>query len=171
LILDHAGAVFQHGFVEDPVIWTLDADSKAQAPAQTARSLSPSTSRLIPCSQCAAVRTAGQPCPNCGFMPKRPGKHLSVIDGDLAHIERNCRMNPANYTIERKREFHAMLVHLCIERGNKPGAAAHRFKDRFGHWPLDRHVEPLPADGEVLAWDRHCRIRYAKAMQKAAANG
>jgi hypothetical protein len=23
LILDHAGAVFAHGFIEDPVIWTL----------------------------------------------------------------------------------------------------------------------------------------------------
>ena len=37
LILDHAGAVFQHGFVEDPVIWTLDPDTKAETPAHVTR--------------------------------------------------------------------------------------------------------------------------------------
>ena len=30
LMLDHAGAVFQHGFVEDPVRWTLDADTQGR---------------------------------------------------------------------------------------------------------------------------------------------
>ena len=64
-----------------------------------------------------------------------------------------------------------MLVYIGIERGHKPGAAAHRYKDRFGDWPPYRYVLPLPPDAEVLAWDRHCRIRYAKRMQKEAAYG
>ena len=69
-----------------------------------------------------------------------------------------------------KRLFHAGLQHLALERGNKPGAAAYRFKEKFGHWPLDRFIVPTEPTGEVLAWDRHCRIRYAKAMQKVTAN-
>ena len=130
-----------------------------------------SASNILACSQCSAIRTAGKPCPECGFLPKRRGEYLQVIDGDLQRIERDGRQHPNAYTPEQKREFHRMLVYLAIERGNKIGAAAHRFKDRFGHWPLDRQVEPLKPNAEVIAWDRHCRIAYAKAMQKAAANG
>lgn len=37
LVLDHAGAVFQHGFVEDAVEWTLDPDLRAEAPLHEAR--------------------------------------------------------------------------------------------------------------------------------------
>ena len=36
IILDHSGAVFRHGFVEDPVEWTLDPDRHAESPAHDA---------------------------------------------------------------------------------------------------------------------------------------
>jgi hypothetical protein len=62
-----------------------------------------------------------------------------------------------------------MLVHIGRERGHKDGAAAHRFKERFGHWPSKSNVTPIRPDSEVIAWDRHCRIRYAKSMAKAGA--
>ena len=32
IVLDHSGAVFRHGFVEDPVEWTLDPDKRARSP-------------------------------------------------------------------------------------------------------------------------------------------
>jgi DNA repair protein RadD len=32
LILDHSGAVFAHGFPDDPIIWTLHEDQRAQNP-------------------------------------------------------------------------------------------------------------------------------------------
>jgi superfamily II DNA or RNA helicase len=165
LVLDHAGAVFQHGFVEDPVRWYLDVDEKAENEAHESRQLSPSD-QLLECSQCRAIRTAGKPCGNCGFMPKRAGQHLDVIDGDLAHLERNGRQHPQHWSDEQKREFFQGLLYLTISRGHKPGAAAYRFKDRFGEWPT-RHwqsLDPQPPTPEVAAWDRHCRIKYAKAM-------
>ena len=38
IVLDHSGAVFRHGFAEDPVEWTLDPDRRAEsADASTAR--------------------------------------------------------------------------------------------------------------------------------------
>ena len=30
IIIDHSGAVFRHGFVEDEVSWTLDPDKRAR---------------------------------------------------------------------------------------------------------------------------------------------
>ena len=35
LVLDHAGAVFTHGFVDEPVHWTLAQDQRAENPVQT----------------------------------------------------------------------------------------------------------------------------------------
>jgi hypothetical protein len=60
-----------------------------------------------------------------------------------------------------------MLAGIAAERGYKPGWAAHKYKERFACWPEHRSVTPLPPNAEVRAWERHCRIRYAKAMQKA----
>src|SRR6266571_8046177 len=37
LVLDHAGAVFAHDFVEEPVEWTLDVDRRAENPVHKAR--------------------------------------------------------------------------------------------------------------------------------------
>ena len=37
IVLDHSGAVFRHGFVEDPVEWTLDPDRHAESPAHAKR--------------------------------------------------------------------------------------------------------------------------------------
>ncbi len=169
LIIDHAGDTCRHGFVEDPVIWTLDEDTKAESPEHEARDRS-SNSRLIECSQCSAIRIAGKPCTECGFMPKRPGEHLHVLDGDLAHLDRNGS-HPAVISPMRRQEWHAMLVHIAAERGYKPGWAAHKFKEKFGVWPDRRCVEPMTPTPEVSSWVRSRQIAYAKAMQKAAANG
>jgi DNA repair protein RadD len=169
LVLDHAGATHQHGRVEEPRIWFLDEDRKAESPEQAARAAGAAAS-LLECSQCQAIRYAGKPCPECGFLPKRPGSYHEVRDGELVEYRSDGSHLPNLYSPERKREFYAGLLHIAQDRGHKPGAAAHRFKDRFGHWPDDRHVTPTPPDAEVIAWDRHCRIRYAKAMQKAGAS-
>jgi DNA repair protein RadD len=169
LILDHAGATFRHGFVEDPVIWTLDEDTKAEAPAQEARDLSPATRRLLSCTQCSAIRTAGKPCPECGFMPKRPGEYLHVRDGELAQLDRSGS-HPDVISPIRRQEWHAMLVHIGEERGYKPGWAAVNFKEKCGTWPPRVPVTPMRPDPEVSAWIRHKMIAYAKSRQKAASD-
>jgi hypothetical protein len=103
-------------------------------------------------------------------MPKRHGEHLSVIDGDLVHIDRSGKVHPNQYSDVEKRRFYQGLLYLTLSRGQKPGAAAYRYKDRFGDWPARSwsYADPLPPTPEVAAWDRHCRIKYAKAMKKVA---
>jgi superfamily II DNA or RNA helicase len=168
LILDHAGAVFRHGFVEDEVEWVLSDYFPARVRAHEKRKLSASD-RLVECSQCKAVRTAGRPCDHCGFMPKRPGEYLEVIDGDLAHVH-PLGINLQQYSAAEKQCWHAMLVWIGQERSYKPGWAAHKYKERFGHWPVQRYVAPMQPSAEVLAWERHCRIKYAKSMARQVAN-
>ena len=54
IVLDHSGAVFRHGFVEDRVEWTLDPDRRAASPTHQQRGPN-GGSRLLECTQCGAV--------------------------------------------------------------------------------------------------------------------
>ncbi len=49
IVLDHAGAVFEHGFVEERVYWTLDQDKRARMPSRSSTGVDPSTcSAMMP---------------------------------------------------------------------------------------------------------------------------
>jgi DNA repair protein RadD len=56
IVLDHSGAVFRHGFVEDPVEWTLDPDRRAESPVHSKRGETPRRRRGPRRSSC--IRSA-----------------------------------------------------------------------------------------------------------------
>jgi DNA repair protein RadD len=170
LVLDHAGATFQHGFIEEPVTWTLDPDKRAVSQINEARKdRGEAASNLVACSNCDAIRTAGKPCPECGHMPKRPGDYHAVIDADLALLDINGQ-HQAAYSPEQRQAFYQQLLFIAHQRGYKSGWAGHKFKEKFGRWPsFERDLPPQPPSPEVASWVRHRQIAYAKAMQKASA--
>jgi DNA repair protein RadD len=168
IVLDHSGAVFRHGFVEDPVDWILDPDRRAESPRHAARLHSGYSSRLIDCSQCGAIRMAGEPCQRCGFLPQRAPKPVVFRDGDLAHVDRNLRTAQAISNPDEHIRWHAMLAHIAGERGYKSGWVSHKFKERFGMWPASRTIRPLEPSLEVLSWVRSRNIAFAKAKGTAA---
>jgi superfamily II DNA or RNA helicase len=69
-LIDHSGAVFRHGLLEDRIEWTLDITKRAENPAHEARDQK-AVSRLVECSQCGALRIGGEACGHCGFVPQR----------------------------------------------------------------------------------------------------
>jgi DNA repair protein RadD len=167
IVLDHSGAVWRHGFVEDPVEWTLDPDRRAESPTHAARG-EHYASRLLECTQCGAVRIAGEPCGHCGFLPQRPPRSLRFEDGELAEVGRDRRINPNLYDPELRNRWHAMLVHIAIERDYKPGWAAHKFKEKFGAWPSwGAHPQPIEPTPEVRSWVRSRQIAFAKSRNVA----
>lgn len=82
LILDHSGGVFQHGFPDDHIVWSLSEDKRAENKANKARGERGSMPRITTCPECFAVRFEGKPCCVCGWRPKprpRPLMSLRVI--------------------------------------------------------------------------------------------
>jgi superfamily II DNA or RNA helicase len=173
IVLDHAGATFKHGFVEDPVEWTLRPDKLAVSPVHAARlnNKSDYSSRLIECSQCSALRVAGEPCPHCGFMPKRPPEAVVFRDGNLGLVDRAGRY-AAFDTVDPKTQarWHAMLAHIADERGYKPGWIGFKFKEKFGVWPPRTLPQPIRPTPECLSWVRSRIIAYAKSQRRADAS-
>jgi DNA repair protein RadD len=168
IVLDHSGAVFRHGFVEDAVTWTLDPDRRAESPVHQKR-CELHASRLLECSQCGAIRVGGEACSHCGFLPQRPPRAIDFQDGDLAEVGRDRRVSPPAYDLQMRQAWHAMLIEIGIERGYKPGWASYKYKEKFGQWPTTRDIVPIAASAEVRAWVRSRQIAFARGAQKTAA--
>ena len=79
------------------------------------------------------MRIAGEACPHCGFLPKRPPQAIVFRDGDLA-ARRPARRRSRNETSPTRANvrWHGMLAYIASERGYKPGWVAHKFKEKFG---------------------------------------
>jgi len=167
LFLDHAGAIFEHGFVDEPVIWTLAEDRRAENPTQGSRARHQAPA-LTTCPECAAVRFEGRPCTACGWRPQPKPQSFEVADGELGQVDRRRMVRQQIYSTEDKLQFFRQLLWIAAERRYNPGWAAHQYKQKFGAWPSVRFADPMPPDDTVRSWVRSRQIAYAKAMQKAA---
>jgi hypothetical protein len=78
-------------------------------------------------------------------MPKPRPAYISVRNGDLAFLDRKSgKQHSTQYSNEEKRQFYSGLLYLAVQRGNKPGSAAYRFKDKFGHFPAEKLHTVIP---------------------------
>jgi superfamily II DNA or RNA helicase len=168
IILDHSGATFQHGFVEDPVEWTLDADQRAVNEAHAARCSAPDAPGLTTCPECQAVRLQGKPCGSCGWRPVEKAKPVLVADGELGKLERDRTVKPHELSAAEKRSWHAQFLWIGRERHYSPKAPAAMYREKFGSWPAApswNPPEPQMPTPEVLAWVRSRQIAFRKSME------
>jgi superfamily II DNA or RNA helicase len=174
IVLDHSGAIYTHGPVEDVIEWTLDYDRRAINKFHDNRQRRDTDgsyqSRIIDCKGCGAKRIAGHACVHCGFFPQRPPQAIIFDDGDLQLYDAlKRRTRASDYTPEEIAEWHGMLAWIVRERGNKPGRIGYLFKDKFGSWPPNLYPKLIKPNAEVLAWVRSRNIAFAKAQRRGAA--
>jgi superfamily II DNA or RNA helicase len=165
IVLDHSGAVFQHGLPEDHVEWQLDPDHRAVAPAHQAR-LDRKVPGLIECSQCQTLRRGGQPCPNCGFMPKRPGQYVAIQEGDLGLVV-GGKVRSGQMTREQQLQFYRELRGFAAQRSYKDGWAFRQCEQKGFKPPWSwRDYPPIAPSPTVAAWARSRIIAYAKSRER-----
>jgi DNA repair protein RadD len=168
IVLDHSGAVFRHGFVEDRVEWFLDPEKRSVSSTHAKRLAGYHSRLLDECSQCGSMRVAGEKCQHCGFLPQRPPKAMVFRDGDLVPVDRNSRTASTISNPDERIRWHGMLTQIAISRGYKLGWAAHKFREKFGTWPAVRSIGPIEPSLEVLSWVRSRNIAWAKSKVRAA---
>lgn len=119
LLIDLRGVVHQHGLPHDERIFGLDG-----LPIRLAGGLEP----IHQCQSCGAVFRE-RACPLCGKERPPPVERKdavrSVTLSDIYATE------PAS----KKRETYFRFLEEAKSRGHRPGAAAHRFRAKYGHWP------------------------------------
>jgi DNA repair protein RadD len=167
IILDHSGAVFRHGFVEDYVEWTLDPDRRAVSPKHQQRA-SAGGNRLLECTNCGAVRVAGEPCFHCGFLPQPRSRGVAFADGELGLVDGGRRAKPDLADPALRARWHSMLTAIALERNYKPGWISHKYREKFGAWPpWGARPEPCAPSPEVRSWVRSRQIAFARGRASA----
>jgi superfamily II DNA or RNA helicase len=166
LILDHAGAVFEHGLPDDAIEWSLSVDKKARNTTRTGSGGRPGAPSLTDCPECKAVRLEGRPCTACGWKPVRKPEAVEVADGELGAVNRSRKVQAVAPSPREKEAFHSQLLWIAREKSYQPGWAAYKFREKFGHWPPRRNPTPTPPLPEVVSWVRSRQIAFAKAMEK-----
>jgi DNA repair protein RadD len=100
----------------------------------------------------------------CGYLPQRPPRAAAFADGELGLVDRDRRAQAKVYDPAERERWHAMLIHVGMERGYKPGWASHKYKEKFGDWPpWGSAPQHMPPSAEVRSWVRSRLIAYAKA--------
>ena len=160
IIIDHSGAVYEHGFVDDEFEWDLDPKKKVQESKkrETKKERSP-----ITCDKCFTVYSSSRTCPSCGSVHIKKGRSLFVGDGVLGEIDKASRkQKKKEYSEDKKREWFSMLRGYAETKGYKDGWAYYKYHDKFGAAPPWRQITSVIPSKEVMSWITYINIRNSK---------
>lgn len=169
LIIDHGGLVYRHGFVEDPIDWTLDEGKLFADREHSMQERGEQTP--ITCVKCSHVYSGQARCPRCGHTPERKGRWVETRNADLVQLRAGDRKPKKKvWTDEEKAMWWGMLTHYAESHGHKPGWIYHKYKAKIGvgPGPAVRYAIPKLPTPECRAWIRSTQIHYAKSKDKAA---
>ena len=161
LIIDHSGAVKEHGFVDDMVPWTLDETDVREAKKKAKEEAK--EPKEITCGECGTVFKSRRNCPICGHEMIPATQEIPTHAADLEEIEREQRkLNRDMSSVEKKR-FFGMLKGYAKKHGFNPGWCSHKYRALTGVWPnAYKNAPMLEPSSEVLNWIKSQNIRYAK---------
>ena len=104
-------------------------------------------------------------CPCCGFVPV-PQPKVVHCDGEL--IELTSRNTVRSVSTEQQQSFYAELRRIQETRGYKSGWAAHKFKEKFGHFPpfaWNNQPTAVPSQA-TFRWVQSRNIAWAKSRPR-----
>jgi len=163
ILLDHSGCIEQHGFVDDPMTWSLNDKEKAWRKPPGKKEKPPMT-----CDMCWHV-FKGKRCPRCGYAIPDYGKKVEALE---AKLEKKGKGEKKSFSAEDKRVFAGMLEWYREEKGFKNGWLAHKYLAKFGHWPRgNKNVEPIEPDLSFMNWIKYQNIKWAKSKKKTESTG
>jgi len=166
IVIDHAGAVFEHGFIDEPIVWTLAPDQRAERPKKAARDAGRAP-KLTTCPECTATRWKHQPCSACGWRPRPKPQPIEVHDGELEEMRRDG--SRVKYEIDPI-WYYCQLLWISRERGYSQGWAWHKVNEKFGRQVrTPRDCQPIKPTPEVRAWVKSRDIAWARSRQRQAA--
>ena len=159
ILIDHSGAVYEHGFPDDDIEWTLerstnikDAKCKQGDPAQQ---------QTITCPKCKAAFRGRPKCPECGHEFKPKSRHIPHIAGKLEKVDRDKiqAKRRASHNGEKQRTWDKFLG-ICIRNNWPVKRAAGMYQGHYGVYP-NKDIKKVPrgkSQWQVPArewYDRH----------------
>lgn len=168
LILDHAGNTLRLAQVTDIHHDHLDMrDPRAKGDAYSDEKPSHKPKK---CRNCNMVIAPGKrSCPFCFHkieedhgVQTEPGE-LVLFEGAAKKKEKPLKIHELN-----QQDWYSGFLAIAEERGHSTKWADHRFKEKFGEFPMRLRKEPKKPSVAVVAFDHHCRIKWAKGKALAS---
>jgi DNA repair protein RadD len=165
IVLDHAGNHQRLGLVTDIGCCELDKGDAGRSYDKDGRVAVP-TIKLCPECNCVLPPRARE-CPGCGF---KIYAATEVLERDGELVELGSRLSGSisdrhSQECAKKDLWHGALVKIAKQKGYARGWAAHKFREKFGHWPTLNYPPEREPTLEILNWVRSRNIAYAKAQQ------
>lgn len=159
LIIDHSGCVAEHGFLDDPIPWTLAGNESVSAAKKRMEAERKAPTEII-CEKCRTAFKGSRHCPNCGHAMVEPGRPVPTREAILVEVERCMDGTRANKTLSwaDKVRFLAEARGYARDKGFSEGWAANKYKAKFGVWPNDMRVKDTApcAPGDIIkGWIKH----------------
>lgn len=157
IILDHSGAIYEHGRVDQEWQWRLEYGEKAST-IKTFMPKIPKESKSITCGNCKFVYCGRLVCPECGWKPEIAGKPVETLDAWLQEI--GAIEKPKE--ILSQAQWWRMFKSYALLKNYKIGWAYHKFHEKFGNWPSStyRNDSSLEPNLEVLAWIHNRKLEW-----------
>lgn len=168
IVIDHAGAVEDIGFVDDEMPWSLDAKGKIQERREAKQKAEP---KPLVCGDCGSTFKPAKHCPDCGAeMGSKYTQAIQSIDEDLTEVDRARRRKNREWTPAEKAAFYGELRQYAADHGYKSGWSDRKYQERLSVWPnAYKHAPLKQPTPETLGWIKHSQIRYAKSKARKAA--
>lgn len=164
VLIDHAGVWHEHGYIDDPVMWTLSDTEKAWKKAEKKEK----QKKELICEGCTTP-FHGKRCPLCGTLVKDYGKKIAAIE-EAELIE--ATKGKKTYSAREKRKWYAMFLWYARMKGFKSGWAYHKTKEKFGSFVRGaRDIAPIEPDEEVSKYIKYLNIKHAKRKNTEVASG
>jgi DNA repair protein RadD len=156
MIIDMAGAVYQHGFPDDDMAWILTETQKATKLKDNHPSDEPGQVRV--CKSCGFVmRERVRFCPECGGLVRADKRAVKEKPGKVKELQRR-RVAPASK--KAMQDYWYKCIGIAIGKNAKIGMAAHLYRARFNVWPSQ--LKHVPQGKEQ--WNMKARDYYATAF-------
>jgi superfamily II DNA or RNA helicase len=161
LVIDHAGAVNEHGFADDDIPWALKYEGtiSQKKEAQAKEKQAP---KEIICDMCKTAFKGTRYCPKCGHAMIPPGEPVPTHKADLQMVDREGSKANRKDSWEDKGEFYAQALGYALEKNYKEGFAASKYREKYGVWPDDPRVRNVVASGNrnlIHGWIAHMAMR------------
>lgn len=139
ILLDHSGAIFEHGFPDEPVAWELAEDDNLHERLERAKKAGERKSPVC-CTKCGALFAGSPACPACGEPLRRAEKKVPVKTDRERLVQLNGR--PDAGLKSNMQAAWTRILYQCGRKGHTLAAAASRFHALFGAYPGKAGVTP-----------------------------
>jgi superfamily II DNA or RNA helicase len=165
MVIDHSGAVYINGFIDDNHEWDL---TKGMVKKTADKKQSTKEESVIICEGCFRTYSGSNICPSCGKMHESKSDYISFIDSQLGLVNKKTRIADAKekYGDDFRDVFYEELLGMAAIKDYKETWASYKYKQRFGIWPPKKTYKASMPTKATKSYVKHLQIRYRKGKEK-----